>query len=452
MYRKTILKLCSVALIISVVLSACAHPEGNDYTAESQSKKTPSVTDVESQTQIPDSPVADLDIQYSQSASAIYSADGVDFVATTNGIGVVEPGKEMRMLNNQKTAPRLMIIDNVIYYTVINDIYETTTDNVEGEPMSILFAQCECWSMNLDGTDQKKLFSYFGNGWVAYRQDNTVFYIDDVSYDEFRSEKANILKLCKIDLATGETETITYLSSDSAGNTIWGMMYTGYYTIYKDGYIIITSRSQEAGSYIYNIEANVLQEQDIRTLMLANDGALYGIDYVETPIEDGGYTYIQHLVKYNIKNNLIEPTGIKTGEYINGGITYDAYVDNGIIFGHDTLYIYTPESLGLIKASDVCQNYIYDIFGGEDNSYSYISSIYDGSDESTTYYLTDHVNPETSDTVELKDINESGDLWYSEVNVGANLVIGYYSTTKDSETSPDNIFCDDYTVIYRKLL
>ena len=448
MYRKTILKLCAVALIISVVLSACAHPEGNDYTAESQSKKTPSVTDVESQTQIPDSPVADLDIQYSQSASAIYSADGIDFVATTNGIGIVEPGKEMRMLNNQKTAPRLMIIDNVIYYTVINDIYETTTDNVDGEPMSILFAQCECWSMNLDGTNQKKLFSYFGNGWVVYRQDNTVFYIDDVSYDEFRSEKANVLKLCKIDLITGKTETITYLPDDGAGNTIWGITNTCYHTIYKDGCLIITSRSQEVESYIYDIEKNEVNFASVHILEPANDGSLYAIENVMVPAGSGSRFSHQELVKYNVKNNSVEYLNIKLSESINGEIFSHAYGDNGIIFGNEVLYTYIPES-GVTKAGDAYENRVFDVWVNTDKSYSYISSDYNDADETTTYYLTNHVNPENSDTVELKDINESGDLWYSEVNVGANLVIGYYSTTKDSETSPDNIFCDDYTVIYR---
>lgn len=450
MKRKSIFKLSCLALAVGSVLSACSDSAVDVPATQSQSEVTQSVVS-DSIAQNPDSPLANINVEYSQAVSTVYTVDGVDFVATTNGIGVVEPGKEMRMLNNQKTSPRLMIIDNVIYYTVVNNVYETPAEDVEGDPMPILFAQCDCWSMNLDGTDQKKLFSYFGNGWVAYRQDNTVFYIDETTFDEFKNEDADVLKLCKIDLITGKTQTITYLRSDSAGNTIWGTMDTDYYTIYKDGYIIITSRSQEAGSYIYNIEANVLQEQDIHTLMLANDGALYGINYVETPIEDGDYTYIQHLVKYNIKNNSTEPTGIKTAEYRQGEITYDAYGDNGIIFGYDTLYIYTPESLGLIKASDTRESHIDDVWVNTDKSYSYISSIYNDSDVYSTYYLTNHVNPETSDTVELKDIQDLILEWYyHEVKIGANIVIGYYYyETRDYKTNPANVFCTDYTVVYR---
>ncbi len=448
MYRKSILKLGCLALAVGAVLSACSNPAVDVPATQSQSEVTQSVANVEAS----DSSLANLNIKYSQSASTVYTVDGIDFVATTNGIGVVEPGKEMRMLNNQKTAPRLMIIDNVIYYTVVNNVYETPAENVEGDPMPILFAQCDCWSMNIDGTDQKKLFSYFGNGWVVYRQDNTVLYIDETTFDEFKAEDAGILKLCKIDLTTGETETITYIPNDGAGNTIWGMMDTDYYTIYKDGYIIITSRSQEVGSYIYNIETNVLLKQFIRSLWLANDGTLYAINYVEVYDDDDSYTYSQHLVKYNIKNNSIESTGIKLGEQIGGGITGNAYGDNGIIFGNDTLFTYTPEASGLIKASDTCKNYIYDVFCGEDNSYSYISSDYEDSDKTTTYYLTNHVNPETAESVELKDIKEKGmpgDLWYSEIKIGENLVIAYYSAANDSETLPDNVFCTGYTVIYR---
>lgn len=450
MKRKSIFKLSCLALAVGSVLSACSDSAVDVPATQSQSEVMQSVVS-DSIAQNPDSPLANINVEYSQAVSTVYTVDGVDFVATTNGIGVVEPGKEMRMLNNQKTAPRLMIIDNVIYYTVVNNVYETQAEGVDGDPLSILFAQCDCWSMNLDGTNQKKLFSYFGNGWVVFRQDNTVFYIDETTFDEFQTEKAAILKLCKIDLTTGETETITYLPDDGAGNTLWGMMETDYYTIYKDGYIIITSRSQEVGSYIYNIETNVLLKQFICSLWLANDGTLYGINYVETPIDDDSYTYSQHLVKYNIKNNSTEPTGIKFVEQIGGEITGVAYGDNGIIFGHDTLFTYTPEALGLIKASDVCQNYIYDIFCGEDNSYSYISSVYDDSDESTTYYLTDHVNPETADTVELKEIYESDEmrLWYPEIRVGANVVVGYFSSEKYYESTPENVFCDDFTVIYR---
>lgn len=450
MKRKSIFKLSCLALAVGSVLSACSDSAVDVPATQSQSEVTQSVVS-DSIAQNPDSPLANINVEYSQAVSTVYTVDGVDFVATTNGIGVVEPGKEMRMLNNQKTAPRLMIIDNVIYYTVVNNVYETQAEGVDGDPLSILFAQCDCWSMNLDGTNQKKLFSYFGNGWVAYRQDNTVFYIDETTFDEFQTEKAAILKLCKIELTTGETETITYLPDDGVGNTLWGMMETDYYTIYKDGYIIITSRSQEAGSYIYNIEANVLQEQDIRTLMLANDGALYGIDYVDTPIDDDRYTYSQHLVKYNIRKNSTEPTGIKTGEYRQGEITYDAYGDNGIIFGHDTLYIYTPEALGLIKASDTCESYIDDVGVNTDKSYSYISLDYEDTNKTTTYYLTNHVNPETADTVELKEIYVSGEmrLWYPEIRVGANVVVGYFSSEKYYESTPENVFCDDYTVVYR---
>jgi len=440
--RKSILKLCALALIINVLFSACANTKVDIPTTESVTKAEAAV----------DSTLANLNVEYSQSVSNIYSVDGIDFVATTNGIGIVEPGKEMRMLNNQKTAPRLMIIDNVIYYTVVNNVYETMSEGVDGDPLSILFAQCDCWSMNLDGTNQKKLFSYFGNGWVVFRQDNTVFYIDETTFDEFQTEKAAILKLCKIDLTTGESETITYLPNDGAGNTLWGMMETDYYTIYKDGYIIITSRSQEVGSYIYNTETATLSEQFVCTLTLGNDGTLYAIDYVEVYDDyDGSYTYSQHLVKYNIKNNSTEPTGIKFGEQINGGISGAAYGDNGIILGNDTLFIYTPGS-GLIKASDTCQNYIYDVWVNTDKSYSYISSIYDNTDESTEYYLTNHVNPETAETVEIKEIKGTGapdGLWYNEINVGANVVIGYCSKVNNSEPRPENIFCTDYTIVYK---
>ena len=463
MYRKTILKLCAVALVISGVLSACAHPEVDDHTTESQpvfntsevsdfttEKQSVFNTEVsESQTQIPDSPVADLDIQYSQSASAIYSADGIDFVATTNGIGIVEPGKEMRMLNNQKTAPRLMIIDNVIYYTVINDIYETTTDNVEGEPMSILFAQCECWSMNLDGTNQKKLFSYFGNGWVVYRQDNTVFYIDDVSYDEFRSEKAKILKLCKIDLITGKTETIIYLPNDGAGNIIWGMMDTCYHTIYTDGYLIIASRSQEVCSYIYDIEKNEVVTAFICLLKPANDGSLYAIENVMVPEGTGHRFSHQELVKYNVKNNSIENMNIRLNESVGGEIFSHAYSDDGIIFGKEVLYIYTPES-GLKNISDIYGYYACDVFCNADNKFSYISSMWSDADNSYKYYLTDHLDAETSNTVTLDDFPKEPDEFnYSKINMGANVKIYFCDTKEYFKTHPANVFYSNYTISYK---
>lgn len=452
MYRKTVLKLCAVALIISVVLSACAYPEVNEPTAESQLEKTQSVTDIEtseSQTQIPDSPVADLDIQYSQSASAIYSADGIDFVATTNGIGIVEPGKEMRMLNNQKTAPRLMIIDNVIHYTVVNDVYETSTDDVEGEPMPILFAQCECWSMNLDGTDQKKLFSYFGNGRVVYRQGDTVFYIDETTFDEFKSENANILKLCKIDLITEKTETITYLPDDGAGNIIWGKMDTCYHTIYSDGYLIIASRSQEVGSYIYNIEKNEMVTALIHLLKPANDGSLYAIENVMIPDGSGSCFSHQELVKYNIKNNSIEYLNIKLSESINGEIFSHAYGEDGVIFGKEVLYIYTPES-GLKKISDIYGYYACDVFCNTDNKFSYVSPIWSDADNSYTYYLIDHLDPETSSTVTLDDFQKVSDgAYHSKINLGANTIICFYDAEKYFNTHPANVFYSNYTITYK---
>ena len=452
MKQKIFAAICAIVIASSTLLSACT-----------QQKPVANTDDISTYTNPTDSTVdtADLitntDTIYTYANSAIYTVGDVDFVATTKGIGIVEPGKKIRMLNNQKTTSHVTVIGDTVYYTVINTVNDAESLDVNGDIFPTKFAQCDCWSMNTDGSNPKKLFSYFGNGWVVYRQDNTVFYIDETSFEEVAVPEKGIykigspvLKLRKIDLTTGKSETIAPIYSDHPGGLIWGSTCVWYASACIDGDIVIASTGMEGGTYIYDIADNEFIKPDHGVGCLiepTRDGNLYAFKYVYKEPEDDDFldSSYYELSRYNSDSNSFEPLGFKSYNNIGNGIKYG---NNGIMFEtykNGYLFTYTPEEGVKVYMNDAI-NYSDGIFCDEDNNIACISSEWHDDTDTYQYLLTDYTNPENVTSVTLKEFNIRNN--YS-MSIGANTVIGLYTPASTNKSVPANFEYSDYTIVYR---
>lgn len=451
MKQKIFSAICVFVIASGTLLSACTQQKLAANTDAVNTHTNPATSTVEEVNF-----VANTDTVYTYANSAICTVDDVDFVATTKGIGIVEPGKEIRMLNNQETTSHVTVIGDTVYYTVINTVIDAESLDVNGDIFPIKFAQCDCWSMNTDGSNPKKLFSYFGNGWVVYRQDNTVFYIDETSFEEVAvPEKgiykigSSVLKLRKIDLVTGKSETIALIASDHPGGLIWGSTCVWYASACIDGDIVIASTGMEGGTYIYDIANNefIDPEHGIGCMIEpTKDGNLYAFKYVEIEHEDGSSSFSHYeLSRYNSDSNSFESLGLKfynnighSTKYGNNGIMFETY-ENGY------LYTYTPEE-GVKVYMNNAENYTDGIFCDAYNNVVCLSSEWHDDTDTYQYLLTDYTNPENATSVTLKEFNIHNN--YS-MSIGANTVIGLYTPASTNKSVPANFEYSDYTIVYR---
>ncbi len=107
-------------------------------------------------------------------ARGICTYKGTDYVATEEGVfAVTKSGK--KKLTSQSAGTYLSIIDDKIYYSVET---KTVREYIEGFEEYIDWQLYDGWVMNLDGSGQKKLIDFIGDGFIICESGNAIYYAE----------------------------------------------------------------------------------------------------------------------------------------------------------------------------------------------------------------------------------------------------------------------------------
>lgn len=302
-------------------------PQKIDSIMTMQSTQTPSVS---------------YKIEYSGMCDGLYTYDGVDYVAGYNGNFYAITAKEKKKLTEQQVTTEFTIINDKIYYTVVDNIDK----NYDGV-IDLMWAQCSCWVMDLDGSNKSKVFEYNGSGAVIFADENSVFYCEDPDKETrvYRHTTARLFK--KYDISSKKSSMIYYYGSSSADEILVNNMGICFY--YYSGYIVWQAdcfHSVESKACIYNIKTDESEQLNFTISMFKKSffdvtkGIIYFCDNLQTnsmalmeysiPNEESKVivnesdvdiiSYSEDKIVYGIKNT--------TEETYNGDCSYNLYTYN----------------------------------------------------------------------------------------------------------------------------
>lgn len=118
-----------------------------------------------------------MNIENSNQRYGIFTYNNIDFCpGYIDGAFYAVSEKVELKLSDQNCAADFSIIDSKIYYSVIKNIQRKYLDTFD---LNYDAAQCECWMMDLDGSNKKKLFDFNGSGCVLYADSNNIYYESD---------------------------------------------------------------------------------------------------------------------------------------------------------------------------------------------------------------------------------------------------------------------------------
>ncbi len=290
-------------------------------------------------------PTATGDIKFEGGvARGICTYKGVDYVATEEGLfAVTESGK--KKLTSQSAGNYLSIIDDKIYYSVETKIVkEYFGDNSEDYVNWLL---CEGWVMNLDGSGQKKLVDFIGDGFIICADDNAIYYAESPGPGLYTAGIGYYIY--KNDLKTGKKTliddgTVVYVDEDGEKD-VWQESVDNI--LYHDDCIYFKHYTCD-GSYVraakYNIKTGKKTEiTDVcQQLYLAKDGTVYLIVGEEIDPDDDTYEFNECLASYSPENNKINI--IKRYNYYGVQIfdsdANNVYVDCSVYDSGKTLLAY----------------------------------------------------------------------------------------------------------------
>lgn len=113
--------------------------------------------------------VVDGELEYNNSKYYVFDSK----------LNAEKAGKKIT-LSDQNCAENITIYNNEIYYTVINS-QKTVYHGSE----ELIWNNCSCWKMKLDGSDKVKVFDFTGSGYIIYIDDNFIYYAGDTTRDDY---------------------------------------------------------------------------------------------------------------------------------------------------------------------------------------------------------------------------------------------------------------------------
>lgn len=236
-------------------------------------------------------------------ARGICTYKGVDYVATEDGLfAVTASGK--KKLTSQSVDNYLSIIDDKIYYSAES---KTVKEYINGFDTSVDWQLYEGWVMNLDGSGQKKLIDFIGDGFIIYADDNAIYYAESPGPGIYTCGIGYYIY--KYDLQTGKK---TVIDDGEVVPEVDGKPWKESVDniLYYDGCIYFRHYTCD-GSYVraakYDIKTG--KKTDItdvcRQLYLAKDGTVYLIVGEEVNPDDDRYEFNECLASYSPENNKI---------------------------------------------------------------------------------------------------------------------------------------------------
>lgn len=201
--KKPIVFFASLALILTMCIgmfSGCGKTETNENKEETTQASQQSNT-----TQI----TSDEKISYSGVVDSVYTHNGTDYYATKDGFFVAATDKQTK-ISSMKCTGSFTIIDNVIYYSTVNEIREQKGQNDDDKEYKN-WCCCSLYKMNLDGSNNEKVFDVdTGRCILVYIDNNAAYYLSDNTTDQetlYRSIKG-YYALYKYDFSTKKAEMI----------------------------------------------------------------------------------------------------------------------------------------------------------------------------------------------------------------------------------------------------
>lgn len=250
-------------------------------------------------------------------AKGICTYKDTDYIALNDGIYTVNTqGK--KQISSQKVGSAFSIIKDRIYYSVEGELEKIPTDCVEEIGIDE-WQLYEGWSMNLDGSDKKKVIDFNGSGFIVYEDENTIYYAENPGPGLYTAGIG--YNLCKYDIASGETDVIDrgarYYDTDAQGEVMYESVDSIFYfdgNIYYKNYSSDVSCTRAA---VYNLKNDKVTEitEGCAQLYLGKNGTVYMNYGEEKKATDGGYCIDEmFLASYSIDTG--EITKIKSfGDY-----------------------------------------------------------------------------------------------------------------------------------------
>jgi len=104
--------------------------------------------------------------------NGIFTFNQVDYYADVTGLYRVQAGKAPQQLTEKSCSTTFSIIKDTIFFTV------ETAASGDTEQTKMNY---DCWRMDLNGGQQKRLFSYQGRGCVVYESPEAIYYLDETT-------------------------------------------------------------------------------------------------------------------------------------------------------------------------------------------------------------------------------------------------------------------------------
>lgn len=384
-------------------------------------------------------------------ARGICTYKGVDYVATEDGLfAVTASGK--KKLTSQSVDNYLSIIDDKIYYSAESQMVK---EYVEGFEEYIDWQLYEGWVMNLDGSGQKKLVDFIGDGFIICADDNTIYYAESPGPNIYTCGIGYYIY--KYDIKTGEKIAIDRGKSPSSSeDEIW---YDSIDDIcYADGKIYYRNYTCD-GSYtraaVYDIKTSKVTEitDNCSQLYLAKNGTLYMNCGEEQQSEDGSRSYESaFLASYSADTDKI--TKIKDldktydvlyfdSDEVNLYYSHTNYIDNNDSYIY-TFSIYSYNSVDGEKE-------IIKSHSGMLHSFSYDSKL-----DKLTFIVDEYDSKTESSSILVKQIEGGKEKTIANCNDfnGYLSSCGRYVAVADIYNSdadlPDNDYYEDRIVFYNK--
>lgn len=241
-------------------------------------------------------------------ARGICTYKGVDYVATEDGLfAVTSSGK--KKLTSQSAGEYLAVFDDKIYYSAEG---KTEKKYIESFEETIDWQLYDAWVMNLDGSGQKKLLSFIGDGFIIYADDKAIYYAESPGPGIYTCGIGYYIY--KYDINTGKKTVIdegkiTY-KDEYGKDEIWKESVDNIF--FYDDCIYFRHYNSCDGSYVraakYNVKTGKKTEiaDFCYQLHLAKNGEIYLIEAEERRPDESTCEYTRYFSKYSPKNNKVE--------------------------------------------------------------------------------------------------------------------------------------------------
>lgn len=387
---------------------------------------------VAEQTNVPEDNVKPVVYQVENSGRihGVFSIDGVDYYATHEGF-FRHDGNEIKQLSDQPCSSDFSIINDKIFYTVIDDSI-SDSEEIVGEMVDLLTAKCSCWVMDYDGNNKAELFKYNGCGYVISVINDDIYYLDD-------QREVNVMAGTGRTLFTRSlTEATRTTIHEDVGDVLPVSDKYLFFNEYVGGGDYAGSRS-----YRYDCSTGTAKELDITIATSNSHNDSYGhmilldkntilLFYTEKYDQtgDGSFVTEEKIGKYSIVTDSIKPIKDGHGAILNS-------IDSstiGIVLVGEGYYLFDKETNELT------------LFSNDINPYAKFL-------DKNTLLVADYENEDTS-TFELiaKDGKKSSSYECAPWDFALGKNIFLYWSGKDNTINYDNCTSLDGIGVFNTLV